>query len=397
MATTIEMPQMDMEMQEGTVVRWLKAEGDSVAQGEVIAEIETDKAIVEVEAPTGGVLRQIAVEEGTTTPVGSVLGVIAAPDEETPAPDSLQTSSTETQRDTLSDDEQSIPLSRMRRVIAARTSRSVHEAPHFYVTAEIDMTRATEFRREFNDTSPQGVRVSTNDLIIKACAMAIKKYPNVNSHFQDNHLITSSHVNIGIAVALDQGLIIPAIPNCQDRDLVNISQASKDLIHRAQGGTLKPDEYAGGTFAISNLGMYDVDSFHRHHIPAQRRRAGHRLGEREAGGKGRPDNRSTNDEGHTVRRPPCHRRRRCRPVSPRSQAALGTPPNPHRLTTARSLLAPLAPPGSKPRGGLSSSKLASWRRTVERDRRGSHSVRLMRPTHVGDTVQASMLQLRLYP
>ena len=261
MATTIEMPRMDMEMQEGTVARWLKAEGDSVAQGEVIAEIETDKAIVEVEAPTGGVLRQIAVEEGTTTPVGSVLGIITAPDEEMPTPDSLRSSSTETQRDNLSDDEQSIPLSRMRRVIAARTSRSVHEAPHFYVTAEIDMTRATEFRREFNDTSPQGVRVSTNDLIIKACAMAIKKYPNVNSHFQDNHLITSSHVNIGIAVALDQGLIIPAIPNCQDRDLVNISQASKDLIHRAQGGTLKPDEYAGGTFAISNLGMYDVDSF----------------------------------------------------------------------------------------------------------------------------------------
>ena len=153
MATTIEMPRMDMEMQEGTVVRWLKAEGDAVAQGEVIAEIETDKAIVEVEAPTGGVLRQIAVEEGTTTPVGSVLGIITAPDEEMPTPDSLRTSSTETQRDTLSDDEQSIPLSSMRRVIAARTSRSVHEAPHFYVTAEIDMTRATEFRREFNDTS----------------------------------------------------------------------------------------------------------------------------------------------------------------------------------------------------------------------------------------------------
>ena len=261
MATTIHMPQMDVEMLEGTVVRWLKAEGDPVAQGEVIAEIETDKAIVEVEAPTSGVLRQIAVEEGRTTPVGSALGIIAGPGEEMPTPDSLQPTSTQTRPDDLPDDQESIPLSRMRRVIAARTSRSMREAPHFYVTTEIDMTRATEFRREFNDTLPQGVRVSTNDLIIKACAMAIKKYPNVNSHFQDNHLITSPHVNIGIAVALDQGLIIPAIPNCQDRDLVNISQASKDLIHRAQGGTLKPDEYAGGTFAISNLGMYDVDSF----------------------------------------------------------------------------------------------------------------------------------------
>ena len=161
----------------------------------------------------------------------------------------------------VADDEYTIPLSPMRRAIASRTTRSMREAPHFYVTTEIDMTRATEFRRELNKELPQGVRVSVNDLIIKASTLAIDKYPAFNSYFKDNRLVSSPHVNIGIAVALDEGLVIPAILDCQDRDLVNISKASRDLIQRAHGGALKPREYAGGTFAVSNMGMYDVESF----------------------------------------------------------------------------------------------------------------------------------------
>ena len=253
-AVTVKMPQLDQEMEEGVVAQWLKAAGDAVTRGEVIVEIETDKAIVELEAPASGVLRSIDVEAGEAAMVGATLAVIER--DEVGAEDASQQST-----EMGDGGEGSVPLSPMRRVIAARTSRSMREAPHFYVTTEIDMTGATEFRRELNRGLPQGVRVSVNDMIVRACTLAIGKHPEFNSHFQDNRLVSSPHVNIGIAVALEQGLIVPVIPDCQKRDLVNISNASRDLIQRAHGGTLRPEEYGGGTFAVSNLGMYDVDSF----------------------------------------------------------------------------------------------------------------------------------------
>ena len=254
-AVNLEMPLLDEEMEEGRVVRWLKAAGDPITRGEVVVEIETDKAIVDLESPVSGALGSIHIPAGRSVSVGATLGVIYAdepvteglPDEAVPP--------------TAEDDEHSVALSPMRRLIAARTTRSMREAPHFYVTTEIDMTRATEFRRELNRELPQGVRVSFNDLIIKACALAIEKHPAFNSHFQDNRLVSSPHVNIGIAVALDEGLIIPVISDCQRRELVNISNASRDLIQRAHGGALLASEYTGGTFAISNMGMYDVDMF----------------------------------------------------------------------------------------------------------------------------------------
>ena len=337
MATSIEMPQMGFDMQEGTVVKWRKKEGDEVARGEVIAEIETDKAVVEMEAYASGVLKKVVVEEGETVPVGTLIGVITAPDEELPPLESLQKgeaaptqvttdgareavaaaspaeaptqTSTEiksspiarrlaremgidltkikgtgpggriTEADVNAYQEapataqtpaapsvapgegQRVPLSRMRQAIASSTIRSKRDAPHFYVTMEIDMGKAMDMRQNTNTGLPEGVRVSVNDLIIKACAMAIGKFPNFNASYQDNQLLISPNVNIGLAIALEQGLIIASIPNCQDRDLVNIAQASKDLIERAHGGTLKAEEYTGSTFAISNLGMYDVDSF----------------------------------------------------------------------------------------------------------------------------------------
>ena len=254
-AVNLQMPRLDEEMEEGMVVRWLKAAGDTITRGEVVVEIETDKAIVDLESPVSGALQSIHIPAGRSASVGATLGVIYADELEPDEPSDGAALSAAV------DDEHSIALSPMRRLIAARTSRSMREAPHFYVTTEIDMTRATEFRRELNRELPQGVRVSFNDLIIKACALAIEKHPAFNSHYQDNRLVSSPHVNIGIAVALDEGLIIPVISDCQNRDLVNISKASRDLIQRAHGGALTPSEYAGGTFAISNMGMYDVDMF----------------------------------------------------------------------------------------------------------------------------------------
>ncbi len=366
MASTVEMPQMGFDMQEGTVVKWRKQVGDTVSRGDIIAEIETEKAVVELECYAVGVLRRVLVEEGRVVPIGTPIAVIAAADEEIPPLESLQTGapassavpappttdvratpiarrlareqgidlalvtgtgpsgrvteadvnahrassaaasasapSTEVRatpiarrlareqgidlnlvtgtgpsgRVTEADvnayreapsapatptQPEAVPLSRMRQVIAARTVQSKRDAPHFYVTIEIDMGRAMDLRQDINDAAPEGLRLSVNDLIIRACALAIANFPNFNASFQDNALVHHPQVNIGIAIALEAGLIVASIPNTQSLDLPGIARASSDLINRAQSGALRAEEYTGATFAISNLGMYDVDSF----------------------------------------------------------------------------------------------------------------------------------------
>ena len=386
MATSIVMPQMGYDMQEGTVLKWRKQEGDEVARGDIIAEIETDKATVEFEAFTGGVLRKIVVEEGVTIPVGELIAVITAPDEalpddliassDTPAPAEAPTVATPApavpdapERAPASDGEvraspiarrlakergidlssingtgpggriveddvlahqesptteaapatsdgvvlaspiakrlarergielsripgtgpggriveqdvlnyqapavagtavaapltdERVELSRMRQTIAKVTSDSKRDAPHFYVTAEIDMTKAVDFRRDINDTVPTESRVSVNDLIIKASAMALAHYPKFNASFQGDYLQMNGSINIGIAIALEAGLIVPGINGCEGKSLLEIAAASTDLINRANSGALRNDEYSGTTFSISNLGMFDVESF----------------------------------------------------------------------------------------------------------------------------------------
>ena len=390
MATSIVMPQMGYDMQEGTVVRWVKKEGEEVARGEVLAEIETDKATVEYEAFVGGVLRKIVAEEGVAIPVGDLIAVITAPDE--PLPDDLGISApAETpaaaqpvavspsleatpvapasgevraspiarriareqgidlatltgsgpggrivEADVLSAAEakareamvasapggvlaspiarrlarergidiatltgsgpggriveadvlaasQAAPiaepepaptaspsveepgdrmdLSRMRQTIARVTSDSKRETPHFYVSSDVDMSKAMALRADINQAVPSESRVSVNDLIVKACAMALQRYPKFNAFFRGDHLQMNDSVNIGIAIALESGLIVPGINDCQDKTLTEIATASRDLISRAHTGTLRNEEYSGTTFSISNLGMFDVDSF----------------------------------------------------------------------------------------------------------------------------------------
>ena len=403
MATNIVMPAMGYDMREGTVVRWRKREGDEVSRGEVIAEIETDKATVEMEAYSAGVLGKIVVEEGRTVPVGELIAVItepgeavpsvvapavavapaspaaapaAAPTPVAPVPDApaavarlgevratpiarrlarekgidlaLVTGTGPggriTEGDVLSYEESMkaapvaaaaallpvaptvpadvratpiartlarekaidlaqvtgtgpggritesdvlghearmqeapapaaaappvapadgrVELTRMRRAIARVTSQSKRESPHFYVTSEIDMTEAMALRRQINQAlEEQGARVSVNDMVIKAAALALGKFPNFNASFHDEYLQLNLDLNIGIAVALEEGLMVPAISGCQSRSLVDIARASSDLVERAQRGALRADEYTGGTFSISNLGMFDVDSF----------------------------------------------------------------------------------------------------------------------------------------
>ena len=149
----------------------------------------------------------------------------------------------------------------MRQVIAQVTSDSKRDAPHFYLTATVDMTRAMALRRDINDAAPEGSRVSVNDLIVKAASIALQRHPKFNAFFRGDHLQMNPGLNIGIAIALEAGLIVPGIAACENKSLLEIAAASADLIARAHQGTLRNDEYSGTTFSISNLGMFDVDSF----------------------------------------------------------------------------------------------------------------------------------------
>ena len=356
MATEVVMPQMGYDMTEGTVVKWVKHEGDVVKKGDIIAEIETDKATVEMEADAAGLLRKVTVSEGMTVPVGAVIGIIGTADEtlpevseaappeeeapaveaapaeqpkgealaEAPAPapvadggmmkvspvarrladeqgvDLRQVAGTGpggriTKDDVLAYAKQApatapvgpapaaaeprigktlkvgpeprkpdaggrIPLSKMAQAIARRTAGTKGPVPHYYVNASVDMTAAMDFRRELN-AQLDDVRVSVNDLIVKAAALALQKFPVFNSTFQDDHLQVAPNVNVGIAVALDEGLVVPAVLECEKKSLVRIAAETKDLGERTRAGRLRQDEYTAGTFSISNLGMFDVDSF----------------------------------------------------------------------------------------------------------------------------------------
>ena len=332
MATTIVMPQLGYDMHEGTVVRWRKKEGETIERGEVLAEIETDKAVVEMEAVEGGVVGKLVVEEGTTVPVSEPIAIITEPGEavpdvaapaagakeaaapaapaEKPVPAAAEPAKPTggrvkaspiarrlakengidlslvkgtgsggriTEADvrafegaqekatpapaTPAGEPQRIKLSRMRLAIGRRTAESKRQAPHFYVSIIVDMGKALEMRKSLNESLGDETHITVNDLIIKAASQAMKQFPNLNSTFEDDHLLVHPDVNMGIVLAVEGGLIVPAISQAQDKSLVRISQVAKDLVKRAQDGLLKPEEYGGATFAVSNLGMFDVDEF----------------------------------------------------------------------------------------------------------------------------------------
>lgn len=352
MATNVVMPQMGYDMREGTVVRWHKREGEAVNRGEVIADIETDKATVEFEAYTAGVLGRIVAAEGIAVPVGNLIAIITAPGEAVPdagggeearpaaaaapAPGPATPAAAGSavgsgaapagsgddgrvraspiarrlarergidlalvagtgpngrivEQDVLNYQPAAvaptvaepavapvaappaaavavpadgrIELSRMRQTIARVTADSKTTAPHFYVTAEVDMGRAMALRREVNDAADPASRVSVNDLMVKACALALAQYPKFNSFYRGDHLQVHGAMNIGIAIALETGLILPGVSNCEGKSLLEIAATTKDLISRANSGTLRNEEYSATTFSISNMGMFDVESF----------------------------------------------------------------------------------------------------------------------------------------
>ena len=347
MISEVTMPSMGADMTEGTIVKWLKAEGDQVGRGDKLAEVETDKTVVEMEAYAEGLLRKIVVSEGSLVQVGAVIAFIGDADDDipevataapaaeaaseapaatpapaAPAPEPVQqaapapvavpasqggrikaspiarkiaeekgvdiaaiTGTGPGGRITKSDvenftpspgfavsggrspvvlDGSDTPLSSMRQAIARVTVRSKTEAPHYYVTHEIDMSAAMTFRRQLNEAlAEEGDRVSVNDLILMALTKALIKYPKWNSFFDGDKLIGHPSINLGVAIALDEGLIVPAVIDIQNMSLVGISRAVRDLGKRARGdgGNLTQAELTQGTFGTSNLGMFGTDTF----------------------------------------------------------------------------------------------------------------------------------------
>lgn len=371
MITEVTMPSMGADMTEGTIVKWLKAEGDEVKRGDKIAEIETDKTVVEMESYGEGLIRKLVAAEGDLVQVGSVIAYIGAADDEVPAsaeaapaaepapakaeaapepaaPEPAAPAAAPTpqpvaatpapvaasapapapsangagrvkaspiarrlatekgfeigqipgtgpggrvtrddvlgfrpspafaqvapQTVTREVDGSDTPLSNMRKAIARVTVRSKTEAPHYYVTHAVDMTDAMHFRAQLNEAlADHGDKVSVNDLILKAVVNALIKLPKWNSFFKDDKLEGHSDVNIGVAIALDEGLIVPAIMRAQSMSLVEISRAARDLGKRARGdgGTLTQEELTLGTFGTSNLGMFGTDVFAAIIVPPQ--------------------------------------------------------------------------------------------------------------------------------
>ncbi|CEK20556.1 pyruvate/2-oxoglutarate dehydrogenase complex, dihydrolipoamide acyltransferase component [Chthonomonas calidirosea] len=352
----VRMPKMGDGMEEGTIIAWLKKEGETVAKGEAIAEIETDKARVPLESYEEGVLTKILVQPGETVPIGTVVAIVGEPTaQKIDSPRSNGTaasSSTEESKNLLSSAQapanastpfsqsavttgskaeervrasglarsiakqygidlhqikgtgphgriverdvraflqsqttpttsapapvverapepsptmvpgQEVQPSRMRRAIAERTRKSKQNIPHFYVTMVIEMDRARALLQELNADASEGNKITVNDLIIKACAIALSRVPEVNASWTDNNTIVRHEaIHIGIAVGIEEGLIVPVVRDCQAKTLRQISAEAKQLIAKARSGQLKPEEYSGSTFSISNLGMMGVDEF----------------------------------------------------------------------------------------------------------------------------------------
>ncbi len=345
----VTMPRLSDTMTEGTVASWLKKVGDTVKEGDILAEIETDKATMEFESFNAGTLLFIGIEAGQSAPVDSVLAIIgpagtdiagiaenykkggdskqvasintteaaqtsaqnpivitestgrifASPlakliakekginlaqvkgtgengritksDVENFSPANqtvhLSTSSTEVPQsstvkpfvpagETFSEE---IKNSQMRKTIAKRLSESIFTAPHFYLTIEVSMDEAMKSRAVIN-TIPD-TKVSFNDMVIKACAMALKKHPKVNSQWREDAITINHHVNVGVAVAVEDGLVVPVLRFTDQMSLTQIGGAVKDLAGKAKSKKLQPTEMEGSTFTVSNLGMFGIQSF----------------------------------------------------------------------------------------------------------------------------------------
>lgn len=343
MAEVIRMPKMSDTMTEGVIVSWLKQVGDDIKPGDILAEVETDKATMELENYVKGTLLHIGIPAGGSVPVDAIIAVVGQKGEdisgllsgsEKPAASPAKEVQAETSSapapqpaapiaDTNNDsrlkasplarkiaDEKGINLnevngsgdggrivkrdveqfapaakstapaakqniilpgvvgqesyeevnvSQMRKVIARRLSESKHTAPHFYLTMSINMDKAIEARKAMVEYSP--VKISVNDIIIKAVATALRKHPHVNASWLGDKIRYNHHIHVGVAVAIEDGLIVPVVKFADNKSLSHISAEVKELADKAKNKKLQPNEFEGNTFTISNLGMFGIDEF----------------------------------------------------------------------------------------------------------------------------------------
>jgi pyruvate dehydrogenase E2 component (dihydrolipoamide acetyltransferase) len=344
----LTMPRLSDTMEEGRIGRWLKREGDSFREGDVIAEIETDKATMEFQAYDAGTVLRIIVDDGETAALGAPIAIVGEAGEEVaeapvekepaaaepepektgsdpnfssappapapqgngkaevlrvspiarrmadaagldlrslagkgsgpdgrivkadveralqgglpaPAPPAPEPQAAE-QRPAEGDEVRE--LSPMLKAVAKRMTESKTTVPHFYVSTEIDMTRALELRKELNEAlADSGEKVSVNDLIVRACAQALVQHPQAHRSYVDGTHVYHAHAHVGIAVALDDGLIVPVLRDADTKSLRQIAAEARDLAERARAGKLRQHEIEGGTFTVSNMGMLGVSAF----------------------------------------------------------------------------------------------------------------------------------------
>lgn len=349
MADLVNMPKLGFDMAEGILVRWVVSEGGEVQKGEVLAEIETDKATVEVEANLSGVVHKHLVEEGTPVPVGDPIAILGDPGEEfdvdellesagaaatppaeseekavqpaedaaavereAPEPDGRYPAGVKASpvarrvaedldidlqrisgtgpggRIVKADVEQAaerredrpaeepevavpsalppleterIPLSKLRGAIGRRMQEAKQQAPHFYLTADIDAGAVMDLRAQANQALPEEQKLSVNDFIVKATALALREFPNLNASLDGDEIVRHGEINIGVAVAVENGLLTVVVRNADRKPLRAISQEVKAMASRANEGRVKSTDVEGSTFTTSNLGMFEVSNF----------------------------------------------------------------------------------------------------------------------------------------
>ena len=362
MAEIIRMPKMSDTMEEGVIAGWLKKVGDEVKSGDILAEVETDKATMELESYDDGFLLHVGVKDGESVPVDGVIAIIGEKgeniddilkevsneqnnneavdpkdvkeeivDEDEPAEENLEVKEEEEVKNTEDKIEdinidfsnesdrikasplakklasekgvdismvkgsgdggriikedienfkhseniptkevklpeiyskesyEEIPVSQMRKTISKRLAESKFSAPHFYLTMEIDMDNCIEGRNKINETSD--VKISFNDIIIKAAAVSLRKHPMVNASFLTDKIRVNKHIHIGVAVAVDEGLLVPVVRFADNKSLSHISTEVRNLAGKAKNKELQPSDWEGNTFTISNLGMFGIDEF----------------------------------------------------------------------------------------------------------------------------------------
>ncbi|MEM3755275.1 MAG: dihydrolipoamide acetyltransferase family protein, partial [Candidatus Bathyarchaeia archaeon] len=312
MVTHIIMPKLGATMSEGKIIKWYKNEGDEVKKGEVLFEIETEKFTFKVESVTSGILKKIYAPVGTIVPVAQTVAIILSPEEElkeekpTIAKEELEKERIKispiakklaekhgiditkivgsgpggriVKEDVLREVEKlrekaevlpsikvakTIPITGMRRTIANRLSESIKTAVHLTEVIEVDVSQLVHiYKNVFPEIEKsQGIKPSYTDVIIMATAKALKEHPLLNSRLEGEEIKIYEDINIGMAVALEDGLIVPVIRNVDKKTLIEIALLTKDLAERARSGKLSMDETINGTFTITNLGMYGIEFF----------------------------------------------------------------------------------------------------------------------------------------